>query len=146
MSEFSVAVGKSRLTLFSGLKALGANSEHVYARKQTRITGSVNIERDLRRKNSNASLWDYAVGYGNGLEVVHYIEVHPATSGDNMKEMLKKHAWLTAWLEESPLGKMKRKLHWVHTSAGMHIPLNSPHLRSLERLGISRPTRRVRIG
>lgn len=118
-----------------GLQALGANSKYVSANNNSQIEGSVDIDNATHAKYPTASRWDYVVGYN---EVLYFIEVHPASSGKNVDEMLAKYNWLKSWLSQNASllnANPNKKYRWVRTGK-VSIP-TSQATRKLQQAGIS---------
>lgn len=66
-----------------GLRALSAHdAAHVSKRASTQLTTSIDIDTAVKASQPAAARWDYAVGQRQGaLEIVHWIEVHSASGG-----------------------------------------------------------------
>lgn len=79
----------------AGLQALGSNSSRVTLADTSKCDGSLDIDAALASNQPTASRWDYAVAYD---QRVVYIEIHPAASGANIREMIAKVRWLRQWL------------------------------------------------
>ena len=105
-----------------GLRALKAQDRQRVAKKrQTRLTVSVDIDSALAPEQPNAARWDYGIGCRQGGdELVHWVEVHPASGGSNLKEMANKLTWLQAWLRDSGLGKFQKRIVWVASGAASY--------------------------
>jgi hypothetical protein len=143
MASFREAVAGSGLTFRPGLQALGRDSRHVQPSDTRSVLGSANIDGDMRATYPNASRWDYAVCCEARIESVDYIEVHPATTSQNAREVWDKLQWLTEWLRSVPLGELSRRFHWINTGS-VGIPKTNPRLKQLASKGI-RPCRSLRI-
>ncbi len=125
-----------------GLQALGNNSQYVSACNNSLTEGSVDIDSATKNKYPTASRWDYAIGYNKTL---YLIEVHPASSGNNADEMLKKFYWLKDWLSsQAPLlnAISPKKYRWANTGK-VNLP-NSQTVRKLQQLGLS-PKGKVKL-
>ena len=98
-----------------GLRALKAQDrQRVTKKRQTRLTVSIDIDSALAPEQPNAARWDYGIGCRQGDdELVHWVEVHPASGRSNLTEMAKKLTWLQAWLRDSGLGKFQKRIVWV---------------------------------
>lgn len=109
-----------------GLQALKAQDrQHVTKARRTRLTVSVDIDAALAPVQPNAARWDYGIGCKQGDdELVHWVEVHPASGGANLTEMAHKLTWLQAWLRGSGLGKFQKRIVWVASGPASY---NSRH-------------------
>jgi hypothetical protein len=110
----------------------------------------MDLDSTLQESLPNDPRWDYGIGVRDkhGTDCIHWVEVHPAVEG-NVKEILKKHAWLKAWLaQRAPdLLKMTARVKgyaWVATKA-VGFRQGSPKAKQLETHGISFPCRRFAI-
>ena len=111
----SAEVPALRGNCLPGLQALKAQDRrHVTKERKTRLTVGVDIDFALAPAQPNAARWDYGIGYRQGDdELVHWVEVHPASGRSNLTEMAKKLTWLQAWLRDSGLGKFQKRIVWV---------------------------------
>ena len=122
-----------------GLQALrGSDRTHVRAKDTRRLAGSVAVEAALAKALPNSPLWDYGVGYrpsDNRNDVVHWVEVHPATDGE-VRSVKAKLEWLIEWMTENAaeLAKMDRRFVWV-SSGRTHFSPTSPGLKRLAQKG-----------
>lgn len=108
-----------------GLKGLGANSGRVRSKDGRRFRASVNFDEALQPMHPQASRWDYVVEFaGRGLTAMVWVEVHPATSGQNLAEVMAKKEWSEAWARKN-VPKLDRR-RWVWVSTGeVCFPANS---------------------
>lgn len=123
--------------LCKGLQALGKNSTLVHAEDTHSINGSVDIDGTVKEKYPNEARWDYVIGY---KDRAYFIEVHPATSSDNIKEVIKKLYWLKGWLEnEAPLIREMKSADtpyiWAYT-CGVKLLPTSKQFRLIAQNGI----------
>ncbi len=122
-----------------GLQALkGADRRRVRGTEPNRLGGSVDLDAALRRDLPNARIWDYGIGYrsaGNGDDVVHWVEVHPATDRD-VADVEAKLEWLKAWIQSNApeLARLDRRFVWV-SSGRTQLSPTSPALRRLAQKG-----------
>lgn len=104
-----------------GLRALAATHRAmVHIDNSRRLQVSVNVDDALRDSFPNDSRWDYAIAFTGGTETLGvWLEVHPASSGGNLDEVLRKLEWLKRWLTSSAphLDKMPAKFVWLATGA-----------------------------
>ncbi len=102
------------------------------------LAGSVNLDKALARSHPNEPRWDYGIGVraGRGFDRAIWIEVHPASS-HHIGDVLKKLAWLEAWLESSAqaLRQITAEYVWV-ASGSVAIPPGSPQRRILSARGV----------
>jgi hypothetical protein len=124
---------------------LAADRRHVEAEATRRLAGSVNVDAALAEDYPNEPRWDYAVGHrpanGSG-EVVYWIEIHPASSGE-VSVVLNKLAWLKRWLQKAApeLRAMRKSFVWV-SSGRTSFTLSSPQQKQFALHGL-RHTGRV---
>ena len=115
-----------------------------------RIHGSIFLDDALKgvKKHSQASRWDYGLGYTNpaGKEFAIWVEVHTAST-DEVRTVIRKMDWLRDYLDsEAPaLRKLTPALNgnpdpfvWI-ASNGNHILKNSPQARLLAQSGLRGP-------
>ena len=99
-SRFRKAVAAcSDLTLYDGLQAVSsANREKIRPKEKRSVSGSVDIDEDLRDRLPNENRWDYAVGYrgSDGMERAFFIEIHPAETSE-VRCLVRKARSLKAW-------------------------------------------------
>lgn len=95
-----------------GLQALNTQDlAHVSRRPATVLTTSIDIDRALRVSQPTAARWDYGVAERRrSSEIVHWIELHPASGGNCIAQMQRKLEWLGAWLHGSPLYRRSTKV------------------------------------
>ena len=73
------------LTLRDGLQAVSpANREKIRPKDTRSVTGSIDIDEDLREQFPTDNRWDYAVGYrgSDAVEKAFFIEVHSAETSE----------------------------------------------------------------
>jgi hypothetical protein len=131
----------------SGLGALRhADRNKVALPNARRLSGSVNLDEALAESRPNDPRWDYGIGVrqGRSPERVVWAEVHPAASS-NVKEVLRKLAWLKRWLVESApeLQRMPADFVWI-ASGRVAIPRHAPQFRKLAMSAV-RLVRQLRI-
>ena len=119
-----------------GLRAMkAADSTHVSALRPRQLLGSADVDRSLAEILPNAARWDYLVGRSHGgHHQAHWIEIHPAGSGANIGEVVKKLAWLTGWLQGNPLAVYPRDIVWV-ASGKSAFTVRAPAVRALAARG-----------
>ena len=120
-----------------GLRALKAQDrQRVTKERQTRLTVSVDIDSALAPEQPNAARWDYGIGCRqDGDELVHWVEVHPASGGSKLTEMANKMMWLQAWLRDSGLGKFQKRIVWV-ASGSSSYNARHPRIKALAAKGL----------
>lgn len=102
----------------------------------TRLLGSVAVDAALKAPQPNAARWDYLIGQNrSGGAFLYWIEVHPASSTGNIREMEAKLNWLAEWMRTTPLSSYPRQIAWI---ACGQSAFNSRHpaLRSLANRGL----------
>ena len=129
-----------------GLQALKAQDrQHVINERQTRLTVSVDVDSALAPEQPNAARWDYGIGCRQGDdELVHWVEVHPASGGSNLNEMANKLRWLHAWLRDSGLGKFQKRIVWV-ASGSASYNARHPAIKTLAAKGLHFAGGRIRL-
>ena len=139
------------LTLRDGLQAVSpANRERIRPKDTRSVTGSVDIDEDLRELLPTDNRWDYAVGYrGNeNREKAFFIEVHSAEPSE-IRCVVRKAQSLKAWAERNApdLWNMTvpREIHWV-ASGRCDLRLNDSYRRRLAKVGVSSPKQCLELG
>lgn len=121
----------------------GEGKGQIVAKNNSKLLGSVNVDRDSLGKHPQANRWDYAIGCERGGKaVVFYVEVHSAGS-HGVREVEKKLDWLEGFLNEqskASLRKLACEYHWV-ASGEIRIPKHVPQYRRLLRLRSRRELR-----
>jgi hypothetical protein len=159
-SQFLKALSTANLDaacIGTGLKAIKGEHRNAIKPKATRrLTGSIDLDAALSTALPHDSRWDYGVGLllaDNKTEVAIWIEVHPATTGE-VDRILLKLDWLKARLKQyAALGKLTAKseennvqpFHWLPTDSGVHIHAHMPQARRLAARGIPLPTSILRL-
>ena len=114
-----------------GLQALGSNSHKVKVNATRELSGSIDIDTCLARAYPNAPRWDYVFGY---KDLVYYVEVHPADSTGEVKNVIAKFEWLKQWRKRSSpdLEDLEHRstYHWV-SSGGTEPMLKGGRYRRL---------------
>ncbi|MCS6848533.1 MAG: hypothetical protein RMN52_12575 [Anaerolineae bacterium] len=123
-----------------GLKAIAPSDKaKIKCRHPKRLKGSVCVDEALQGVKPVDPRWDYAIGYGHttNSEQIIWAEVHPAASGDNLKEVRGKLDWLIEWLrtEAQPMNYDPRRIVWVATGSSS-FSANDPKLRALRDQGL----------
>ena len=134
------------LTLRDGLQAISsASRERVHPKDPRYVTGSVDIDADLKVQFPGDNRWDYAVGYrtSEDMEKVYFIEVHPAETSE-IRRVIAKVRHLKAWAERNArvLWNMTvpREIHWV-ASGRINLRMNDSYRRQLAMEGVGSPKR-----
>lgn len=159
-SQFLKAVAKTGIDSAyaqAGLKAIkGEYRAAIKPKASRRLTGSMDMDAALSAEFSQDSRWDYGVGLmlaDNKTEVAIWIEVHPATTGE-VDRILLKLDWLKTRLKQyAELGKLTARaeknnvqpFYWMPTNSGVHIHAHMPQARRLAAQGISLPTGILRL-
>lgn len=124
----------------AGLQALTtADRGRISAQDPRRIDGSVDLDSHLKELYPNASRWDYAIGHKDN--VVYWIEVHPASSGE-IRVVLAKLRWLLDWLEQDAptLDKFRKEIIWVSSGATSFTP-SAPQRKEMAQQGLQQKGR-----
>jgi hypothetical protein len=128
----------------AGLQALqSAHKRQITAADTRQLDGSVDFDSTLKDKYPNASRWDYAIGHAD--DVIYWIEVHPATSGE-IDVVLAKLDWLLGWLRQSApkLDKMRREFIWISSGKTTLTP-DAPQKKRIAQRGLQQKGRFFRI-
>jgi hypothetical protein len=122
-----------------GLRALrNRDRAQIRQRRGTRLSGSVDIDAALASRHPGAHRWDYVIGQrrsANQHDLLHWVEVHPASSDGNVGEVMRKGFWLMHWLRTTPLAAYPRRLLWV-ASGRSAFNARAPQLKALASTGI----------
>lgn len=124
----------------AGLQALRqADRQHIRVHGPRQLTGSVDVDSALAGTLPDDPRWDYGIGHrarGNGIETVHWVEVHPATDGE-VKVIEAKLDWLVDWtrLNAAALSSMRRRYIWVSSGKTSLTP-GAPSLKRLAQKGL----------
>lgn len=130
-----------------GLHAIeSADKDAIRVKENRRLSGSVNIDKEVKDKYPNDPRWDYALCYDNK---VCFVEVHPACT-KNIDEMIKKKRWLVDWLKNNAprldsFPSCSPKFCWAATESGVHISAQASYKRKLAQLGLI-PQRPIVLG
>jgi hypothetical protein len=123
----------------TGLGALRAQDRaRVEARNPRALSGSVDVDKALQPLQPNANRWDYVVAgkIANSVtERLYWIEVHPASSSHNVREIQNKLDWLLGWLQGQLLDRYKREFLWLASGKSV-FHQNSPQVKILAGKGI----------
>ena len=151
-SRFRKAVAAcSDLTLREGLQAVSsANRERIRPKDTRSVTGSVDIDEDLRDRFPTENRWDYAVGYraSDTVEKVFFIEVHSAETSEIFC-VINKARKLKEWAEANAPDlwnmTLPREIHWV-ASGRCALRLNDSYRRRLAMAGVGSPKQSLELG
>ena len=109
---------------------------HVSKRRGTRLSTSIDIDTAFKPSQPTAARWDYGVGQRQGeREIVHWIEVHPASGGNSISQMQNKLNWLRGWLHGKPLSIYERQVVWV-ASGKRAFNARDPRFKALAQAGL----------
>jgi len=120
-----------------GLGALKkADKKRVSAQKPRNLIGSIDLDSALKELFPDTPRWDYGIAYADEAEIIHWVEVHPASSG-HIAEVIAKLDWLKKWLEETAnkLNEIPRKFVWV-SSGSVSLQPGSPQRKLLATKGV----------
>lgn len=131
-----------------GIHALPeADRNRLECAQTRRLTGSVNLENNLRNQYPDDPIWDYGVGWQTGgrNDCAIWIEVNPASSG-HIGAVIKKIKWLKGWLQTSApaLSSITRGTDgcvWI-ASGRVLLQRSSRQARELAAAGVSFPRQR----
>ena len=77
------------------------------------INCSIDIDSCLKTQYSNANRWDYLICYQDKF---YFVEIHPATSGEKVKQVLKKFEWLkNTILNRDNCRNSEKVIYWIAT-------------------------------
>jgi hypothetical protein len=151
-SRFQRAVGACpSLKLRAGLQAITtANRRKITPENPRSVTGSVNLDEDLKEQFPNDNRWDYVVGYmvSDTMDKVFFIEVHPAETSE-IRCVINKVRNLRKWaVSNAPdLWNMTipREIHWI-SSGKNNLRLNDSYRRILAMEGLGSPKQHLELG
>lgn len=121
----------------AGIKALKApDRDRIECSDTVRLSGSSDVDAALKASQPNAHRWDYAIAYRRKKEVVFWVEVHPASSGD-IARVREKFVWLQAWLKGDAhrLRGFEAQFVWI-SSGKTTFTQGSPAIRRLAQEGV----------
>ena len=125
-----------------GLQALEAKDKGLIDYDDSmKIMGSVYLDKATKSLvHPYPNRWDYVIEYDNKI---YYYEPHPASGGNNIKEVCGKADWLLWWLKNNApeikaLGT--EGLYWVHTGT-CSIDKNSQQYKKLVDKGVKLDSR-----
>ena len=140
--KFKTAVQRTsviRTAYRPGIQALRESDRaRITCKLPRKLAGSIDLDTALASSHPDAHRWDYGIGIREQTsDVVVWVEVHPATSGD-VDDVCRKHTWLRQWLQTSApmLDCMRGRYVWI-ASGRISIPANSPQRRKLALKGIT---------
>ena len=144
--SFAEVAGEAGLggELRKGLQALqGPDHERVTCTSPRNLEGSIYLDNAVR-----GGRWDYVIGWkhlGDG-EVAIWLEIHPASSTGNIREIVEKLEWLHTWI--SSQGQAFKRLPgikiWLATGRCV-FKGTDPKLKQLQQLGVQFYSRRLDI-
>jgi hypothetical protein len=123
-----------------GLQALRAEDRsHVQAEDTRQLRGSADVDAALRRSESNANRWDFAIGHQHtnfSAEFIYWVEIHTG-SDDQINVVLRKLEWLKNWLRHDGhrLDPFKRDFIWV-SSGHTLFTKGSAQVKTLAQKGV----------
>jgi hypothetical protein len=129
-----------------GLQALEpADRARVRIADTRKISGSVDVDGALEAVFPKAHRWDYAIGYRRQSEIVYWVEVHPASTGD-VVTVQAKLTWLRTWLagDGHRLREIEARFIWI-SSGKTTFTQGSPTMRKLAQQGLQAVGRVLRI-
>jgi len=133
----------------AGLGALRAQDRpHIDAEDTRQLTGSVDVDTALQRREPNANRWDFAIAYrhtNRTRECVYWVEIHTA-SDKEIKVVLKKLGWLKNWLagDGKLVAEFERDFVWV-SSGATSFTSDSPQVKQFAQLGLQQRGSVLRI-
>ena len=132
-----------------GLQALRARDrEHIVPEDPRQLGGSVDIDTAYQKADPQANRWDYGIAYQHSNrdeEVVYWVEIHTASTSE-VSVVLRKLAWLRAWLKETGhlLDAFERDFVWV-SSGSTDFILTAPQKKQMALAGLRQVGNRLRI-
>lgn len=114
-----------------GLQALESkDAAKIKPENPRRLSGSVYLDKCLKKTNPHDARWDYVVGYS---ERAYFVEIHPANTS-NADELVKKKNWLEAWLDANAMNlkvlMAGTSYYWIASGKVAILP-NSPQARRI---------------
>lgn len=132
VNNFKIAVENTpdvRNGYMSGLSAFGKYSQKIVVPDNSKIMGSVDIDKETEPLYPNDNRWDYAMGYDGE---VFYLEFHSAITSE-VSRVFKKLEWLKTWLRtKAPeinklTAKSRRPYCWIQSSNFQIPPTTSQY-------------------
>ncbi len=131
------------LVVCNGLSAVRRPDRQKLQVENTRaVVGSCDVDGCLRATLPDDSRWDYAIGH---REQAWFVEVHPAKSGSNFDEVIRKARWLNGLIRGSRIAKRSRGLHWVASGGVAKQLAFARKRRTLAEHGVLGPTSRLKL-
>ena len=98
----------------NGLKAIKSSDKGNFNFNNSRnINCSIDIDKCFENTYPNAPRWDYFICY---QDKAYFVEIHPANSGEKVKEILKKFDWLkNNILNKASCRISKIHIYWIAT-------------------------------
>ncbi len=129
-----------------GLQALKRNSRKIEVPETPELKGSVDIDACVAERYPNDPRWDYVFGY---KDRVYYIEIHPAGSAGEVKNIIAKLKWLKQWRKNvaKPLEDLKHHstYHWISSGKTGSNVKRGKYRRTLAQNGIRGPDSMLRV-
>ncbi len=124
----------------NGLQAVKSADSHFRVKNPRMLSGSLDIDTTLKGAMPQDPRWDYVVAYKKGRsEGLFWVEVHPAGSSHNCKEIKRKLQWLKEEFLQNIAPSLKSyssRYYWV-PSGGYHMLTRGSSSRELAKLGVS---------
>jgi len=132
----------------SGLQAIEKTHRNkINCKNNNNITGSINLDLNLRSLYQNANRWDYAIGYigSDDIEKVWFIEIHPAETSE-VEKIINKAIWLRNWgmTKATELWNNRKGLYWV-ASGRVHIRQHDNYRKRLALCGVGMPVGKLAV-
>jgi hypothetical protein len=135
----------------TGIQALRERDRNRLSFKDTRkISGSMNLDFELRNIYPNSERWDYCIGIikTNSTDNAVWLEVHPANASE-VDIMISKLNWLKDWLNKRAKILLEITIKdnpyiWV-SSGSVSFSRSTPQARKLAAKGISFPREHVQF-
>lgn len=153
---FRDAAKEAGLKSHAGKKAIKPEyGKRLPDEKGIRFKGSVDLDEQFKEFEPNSNRWDYGVGLNDGKEFAVWIEMHPASSLEDVKLVLKKLKWLQSKLNSPGFERLfeltdaaekkgVRAYHWIYKGRAK-FRVGGQEEVLLAKVGMNLPGRGLRV-
>lgn len=157
---FAAAAAQAGIEALPGKSALRSSASAVECSTGWHWSSSVDLDDAFGEAEPNAAVWDAGIGLRRNAaavdEIVVWIEPHPASSTDTVRQMLNKLDWLKSKLKTAPFSGFRMltersqrhgqpAFRWLSRTGHIRIRAGSREHRQLIRAGIGMPSRHLTV-